>query len=411
MACRNREVHENCDATGSWNRTKYQYDAAGMRLWKQGPDGVTHVYYNGLDSKPLADFYLSSGSVQGGAPMVYFAGKRVDNQSVEDRLGTAVVEGGSAMAYFPYGELRSGTSAELQFATYKRDSTTNLDYAHHRYFSTQIVRFTTPDPSGTASVEDPQTFNQYSYAGDPVNANDPTGLYPLLFTLDGIVPIVRESGGAGGGGGGIISLTNWQYTCWGWSDDPSCGYVSVTSYSFSSAPSLSQKPGTQVPKRPDPKPEVSPQTKQVQAALANLRKVIDPDCLSWLESGIAGGNVNIFNQFYALLLTTVAAADFSGTLYQNQNAVSFAPEYSSPITVNTEGAFFSAAMGVGYGSSKVRSMQPGSGTAQFAILLHELGHYFQVPGFIQDDRGEGRQGANNNQILEHCSKTLFPGAQ
>jgi len=27
MACRNREVHENCDATGLWNRTKYAYDS------------------------------------------------------------------------------------------------------------------------------------------------------------------------------------------------------------------------------------------------------------------------------------------------------------------------------------------------------------------------------------------------
>jgi hypothetical protein len=34
---------------------------------------------------------------------------------VEDRLGTAVVEGGTnAMAYFPYGELRSGTATEVQ---------------------------------------------------------------------------------------------------------------------------------------------------------------------------------------------------------------------------------------------------------------------------------------------------------
>jgi len=119
----------------------YGYDAAGLRLWKQGPDLVTHVYYNGLDGKPLADFYLSSGSVQGGSPMVYFAGKRVDNQSVEDRLGTARVEGGTAsVAHYPYGELSSPTSAEVQFATYKHDSTTNFDYAQHRYYSSQIAR-------------------------------------------------------------------------------------------------------------------------------------------------------------------------------------------------------------------------------------------------------------------------------
>ena len=165
----------------NFNETdNYGYDPAGLRLWKQSmTDSIIHVYYNGLDGKPLADFYLSSGSVQGGTPMVYFAGKRVDNGSVDDRLGTAVVEGGTnRMAYFPYGELRSGTSTELQYATYKRDSTTNLDYAQHRYYSSQIVRFLTPDPyDGSMDPEAPQSFNRYAYvAGDPANGNDPSGL-------------------------------------------------------------------------------------------------------------------------------------------------------------------------------------------------------------------------------------------
>ncbi len=110
--------------------------------------------------------------------MVYFAGKRVDNGSVEDRLGTAVVENGQdRMAYFPYGAQRSGTSTEVQFATYKRDSTTNLDYAHQRYYSTQIGRFTTPDPKdGSADPQIPQSWNRYAYAlGDPINNTDSNG--------------------------------------------------------------------------------------------------------------------------------------------------------------------------------------------------------------------------------------------
>jgi RHS repeat-associated protein len=130
--------------------------------------------------------------------MVYFAGKRVDNDSVEDRLGTAVVEGGTnSMAYFPYGELRSGTSTEVQFATYKRDSTTNLDYAHNRYYSSQIARFTTPDPGGSASTEAPQSFNRYGYvAGDPANMNDPTGLFGYCPAWEDCPSFaVRESGG------------------------------------------------------------------------------------------------------------------------------------------------------------------------------------------------------------------------
>ena len=50
-----------------------------------------------LVAKMLGDFYLQSSNVRGGSPVVYFAGKRVDIQSVEDRLGTAVLENGQAM--------------------------------------------------------------------------------------------------------------------------------------------------------------------------------------------------------------------------------------------------------------------------------------------------------------------------
>jgi RHS repeat-associated protein len=169
-------------ATSNLNGTEsYGYDPAGYRVWKQGPDTVIHVFYNGGDGKPLADFHWDTGlgAARGGDPNLYFAGKRVDNAAVEDRLGTAVVSGDQTrMSFFPYGELRSGTTTEVQYATYKRDSVTNLDYAQQRYYSGQISRFTAPDPyDGSADGQAPQTFNRYAYAGtDPVNANDPTGL-------------------------------------------------------------------------------------------------------------------------------------------------------------------------------------------------------------------------------------------
>ena len=62
------------------------------------------------------------------------------------------------------------------YATYPRDGT-NLLYAQNRYYSSQILRFTTPDPYGEAWTGTPQSFNRYAYvSGDPVNDNDPDGL-------------------------------------------------------------------------------------------------------------------------------------------------------------------------------------------------------------------------------------------
>jgi YD repeat-containing protein len=43
-------------ATSNLNGTEsYGYDAAGLRLWKQGPDGVTHVFYNGCGFRGKAN--------------------------------------------------------------------------------------------------------------------------------------------------------------------------------------------------------------------------------------------------------------------------------------------------------------------------------------------------------------------
>jgi hypothetical protein len=60
-------------------------------------------------------------------PVLCFAGKKVDNAAVEDRLGTAVVESGQRrMASFPYGELRGCTANDKDraLAIYSRLSYT-----------------------------------------------------------------------------------------------------------------------------------------------------------------------------------------------------------------------------------------------------------------------------------------------
>ena len=105
----------------------------------------------------------------------YFGGGRL---AVLDQLG-------SAGTYFPWGEDKGSTNPQnaWSFATYWRDSGTNLDYANNRYYSNAYGRFMTPDPStNSRGPGDPQNWNRYAYtAGDPVNRLDPTGLdYELV---------------------------------------------------------------------------------------------------------------------------------------------------------------------------------------------------------------------------------------
>ena len=98
------------------------------------------------------------------------------------RVGTARVNSdrlGSYEKAFPYGELAtaSPTSGE-KFATYWRDAGTGLDYAVNRYYSPQMGRFLSPDPSmENVDYSNPVSWNMNTYAnGDSINFYDPDGL-------------------------------------------------------------------------------------------------------------------------------------------------------------------------------------------------------------------------------------------
>jgi RHS repeat-associated protein len=97
---------------------------------------------------------------------------------VLDRLGSVRWRSnGERFNYFPYGEeyVTTGNGRE-KFGTYFRDSNT-LDYADQRYYASQSGRFLTPDPSGVAHAEDPQSLNRYAYVGgDPISRFDSNGL-------------------------------------------------------------------------------------------------------------------------------------------------------------------------------------------------------------------------------------------
>jgi RHS repeat-associated protein len=118
---------------------------------------------------------------------------------VSDRLGTPrmVLDKSGSLAgvkrhdYLPFGEeLYAGTGARTtgwgytgdstrqKFTGYEADGETGLNFAQARYQSPGQGRFTSVDPLGaSASVNDPQSFNRYSYVNNnPVNFVDPTGM-------------------------------------------------------------------------------------------------------------------------------------------------------------------------------------------------------------------------------------------
>ena len=164
----------------------YAYDAQNKRIWtwngnldgSDNPTGYSVAMYSPTGQK-LATYQLTPQWLQGWSPSMwmqvtlvssdqYFGGRRL---AVLDQLG-------SAGTYFPWGEDKGSTNPQntWSFATYWRDSGTNLDYANNRYYSNAYGRFMTPDPY-SGGTTDPQSWNKYSYTrGDPVNRSDPSGL-------------------------------------------------------------------------------------------------------------------------------------------------------------------------------------------------------------------------------------------
>jgi RHS repeat-associated protein len=167
----------------------YTYDASGLRAAKTNGTPLEYYFY-GVDGSLLQRWT--------GGYNVYFGSKLIYNgngTTVTDRLGSVVEKDPyTTTSYFPYGDEPSATDQNRpKFATYYRDSSTALDYAQQRCYSSTLARFTSPDPyGGSAHLADPQTWNRYGYVqNDPVSSNDPSGLGPV--TLPPVVPGVNCS--------------------------------------------------------------------------------------------------------------------------------------------------------------------------------------------------------------------------
>ncbi len=176
---------------------RHRYDPSNRQVYGPGWVGGSltdclKVY--GPSGELLGDFAMWEADPEYGiepylewSEYVYFAGHRIKVEyegntsvNVNDRLGSARAAEGQRSSYYPYGETRTGTAPV--FATYPRNTATNLHYAMNRWYSSQIGRFTTPDPyRASASLANPQSWSRYAYVeNDPVNKNDPSGLDPSM---------------------------------------------------------------------------------------------------------------------------------------------------------------------------------------------------------------------------------------
>ena len=145
----------------------YGYDGSNKRIWRwtgsvdgygYGNASGLQLYLYGLDGKQLGtyvtSFYTNTAVAMApvlldsvGTLTVYSRGKKAGAGTPgvlvafkQDRLGSTVKT-------YPYGEEKVANEMDdWKFATYLRDTATNLDYADQRFYASGQGRFMTPDP-------------------------------------------------------------------------------------------------------------------------------------------------------------------------------------------------------------------------------------------------------------------------
>ncbi len=229
--------------------SRYQYDANGNQTQDPARNAFSYDIENRLTSAPGASYaynpahhrgwrYTSSSATyqivfHGGSPTgqnpVYATVTCVDTQVLSPAIAATPTDNIASVradlsvqfgqttpsTFFPWGEEQTSTPNDrVKFATYRRDSESNLDYAWNRYYNNATARFMSPDPyAASANPQNPQSWNRYAYTlNDPIGANDPTGPDDAACDDGCSDAPYGDSGSTGGDGGTGGSSPTANYT-------------------------------------------------------------------------------------------------------------------------------------------------------------------------------------------------------
>jgi RHS repeat-associated protein len=180
------------------------YDANNWRVKKVAGGVTVHCVWAG--SQVIAEYNASTGGLI--AEYVYAGSRMVAREQGgllryyhQDRLSTRLISDASGAVmgtedHLPFGEEAGvvGESEKHRFTTYERDSESNTDQAINRQHQFTTGRFMQADPM-QGSLSNPQSLNRYTYAlDDPINLNDPLGLYEGCVHQAMTEYLIRQSG-------------------------------------------------------------------------------------------------------------------------------------------------------------------------------------------------------------------------
>jgi len=166
----------------------FGYDGEGRRLQKTFNRRTTTYVQHGsqLSQVLLTNTAGLSTRTLPGVPHIGEESKHGVWCYLEDGLGSVVGVADASgnlihtREYDAFGSLRSADTlaTAFGFTGEQLDAETGLLFLRARYYDPTVGRFMSADVY-PPSLENPQTFNQYAYAGnDPINKCDPLGLQP-----------------------------------------------------------------------------------------------------------------------------------------------------------------------------------------------------------------------------------------
>lgn len=415
-----------------------------LRIKKVVGSTTTVYIYSG--SKPIAEYvngslakeYIYDGSrllaTVAGTATTYHHPDHLSNRAETDQSGTSTRTSG----HFPFGEVwyEGGTPDKWKFTSYEHDSgtgETGLDYAQMRYYASGQGRFMGVDPL-PGNLSAPQSLNHYSYAAnDPINLADPSGaLITSVCLLDDNgdnVPGTCIGGGFVDGQFVLATGSFWQaagefgwncsqvdcsalnqvgetfkgangqtYTV-DWGEDGDLAYFHV--FDDGSEEELSAADAEELGFG-----ELSQMPSNIMPWDTHLRDLViavlrgKNDCSDWFKKG-KGSAPDVMSNVRILL---VHNTDKPPVL--NPADASTYEDPMSPIEVDRWGRFYSDSNN----GILVGGVYPaGSLGARMVIMLHELAHQIQPPGFTHDGRLTDPADAsekNTTRVMEHCAKAI-----
>jgi len=160
-----------------------------------------------------------------------------------------------------------------------------------------------------------------------------------------------------------------------------------------------------------------PQHKVISDTVGGLKNALagGGNCAAWLTQGFTANAeyttyYGSLTEFLEDLPRYIAYADISGG--GKINAINSNIVVGYNILINTNGAFFGAGEGAVATGDRyndfLKNIRGGTVAGREFILLHEIGHLLNVPGFRSDDlRNEGNHKANNDAVWQNCGDLLM----